>query len=66
MATSSITHNFVVTDAKRFLDAIDESERKCAEISANEGPRCRTVTDPAEIREIWKNMKAHAENSASR
>lgn len=61
MATSSITHNFVVTDAKRFLDAIDESERKCAEISANEGPCCRTVTNPAEIREIWESMKAHAE-----
>ena len=38
MATSSITHNFVVTDAKRFLDAIDESERKCAEIDKPKEP----------------------------
>ncbi len=31
MATSSIFHNFVINDPKRFIDAYEESERWCAE-----------------------------------
>ena len=62
MATSSITHNFIITDpaaAERFAKALEES--------ANDPPRPITVSvrhlrEPDEIREFMERVKrANAE-----
>ena len=58
MATSSITHNFIITDpaaAERFAKALEES--------ANDPPRPITVSvrhlrEPDEIREFMERRRA--------
>ena len=45
MATSSITHNFVVSDPKRFVEAFEASEKE----PKTELPTFRELHDPQEI-----------------
>lgn len=56
MAISSITHNFVVSDPERFIEAFEASERACAEAPQAEPVRSTVVTDPDKIRTLWENM----------
>ena len=58
MATSSITHNFIITDPK-----VAERLAKALEESANDPPRPFTVDakfldDPDEIREFMERRRA--------
>ena len=60
MATSSITHNFVISGdeaVQRFIDAIDASEKD----PGPKGPRvARELKDPEEIAEFMARWdKAH-------
>lgn len=55
MATSSIFHNFVINDPKRFMDAYEESERWCAEHPREYVPT-RELSDD-ELKELWEKMK---------
>lgn len=57
MATSSITHNFVVSNPERFIEAFEASERACEKKSQAEPARSTVVTDPDRIRLLWENMK---------
>lgn len=57
MATSSVTHNFVISDhktLKRFLDALDESDRDRTPKQKLPG---RQLTDPKEILELMAKRK---------
>lgn len=57
MATSSITHNFVVSNPERFIEAFEASERVCEKAAQAEPVRSTVVTDPDRIRLLWENMK---------
>lgn len=57
MATSSITHNFVITDqesAARFIEALDEAERCRTEPEPSKG---KLLTDSKEIMNLMENWK---------
>ena len=59
MATSSITHNFVVSNpdsVKRFIAAIDEADRDRAPKQALPG---RQLTNPKEIMDLMQKRKKH-------
>ena len=63
MATSSITHNFVISGeerVQRFIDALDASEKD----PAPKRPRVsRELKDPGEIAELMKRWRENnAEN----
>lgn len=54
MATSSVTHNFVITkpeSIQRFIEAIEASERERDRIPKRTLPG-RLLTDPEEIRAL--------------
>lgn len=54
MATSSITHNFVISDpesVKRFIKALDEADRDRTPVP---DPPGRELTDPEEIAAFMK------------
>ena len=56
MATSSITHKFVITDkksAERFVKALEESKRDRTPRPLLPG---RELTDPKEIKELVSEM----------
>lgn len=59
MATSSITHNFVISGdeaAQRFIDALDASEKD----REPERPRvARELKDPQEIAELMARWRAN-------
>lgn len=61
MATSSITHNFVISDpesVKRFIKALDEADRDRTSVP---DPPGRELTDPEEIAAFMKRRnKLHA------
>ena len=61
MATSSITHNFVISDpesVKRFIKALDEADRDRTPVP--DPPGCE-LTDPEEIAAFMKRKnKLHA------
>lgn len=61
MATSSITHNFVISDpesVKRFIKALDEADRDRTPVP---DPPGRELTDPEEIAAFMKRRnKLHA------
>ncbi len=57
MATSSITHNFVLSDPKnvnRFVEAIDEADRDRA---PKRTLPARLLTDPQEILDLMSKRK---------
>lgn len=57
MATSSITHNFVISDPKsveRFVEAIDEADRDRTPKQTLPG---RELTDPQEILNLMAKRK---------
>ena len=57
MATSSITHNFVISDPKsveRFVEAIDEADRDRTPKQTLPG---RQLTDPQEILNLMSKRK---------
>lgn len=56
MATSSIAHNFVVSDPKRFIEAFEASERACAKTPQAEPVRSTIVTEPDKIRTLWEHL----------
>lgn len=56
MATSSITHNFVVSDPERFAEALAAAEQEAESRTPREQVAVRDVTDPAEIRSFWKKV----------
>ena len=63
MATSSITHNFFITDpaaAERFVKALEESEEEQKHRKPEEPPG-RVLTDPAEIQNFLTHLNAHWE-----
>lgn len=57
MATSSITHHFVVSDPERFIEAFEESERKLQQLPEQTLPNVHVLKDPKEIREVWAKRK---------
>lgn len=61
MATSSITHNFVISDlesVERFIKALDEADRDRTPVP---DPPGRELTDPEEIAAFMKRRnKLHA------
>lgn len=61
MATSSITHNFVISgpeSVKRFIKALDEADRDRTPVP---DPPGRLLTDPDEIAAFMeKRKKLHA------
>ena len=61
MATSSITHNFVISDPKsieNFVSAIEEAERNRRPVR----PPCgRLLTDPNDILALMSRRKANAQ-----
>ena len=67
MATSSITHNFVIKGAavEAFVKAIDESEAAKAELK-RPNVSWQEITDPNELRALmdrWENRhKANGQN----
>ena len=61
MATSSITHNFVISGeeaAQRFVDAIDES---LADREPKRPRVARELKDPQEIQELMARWRAYHE-----
>lgn len=61
MATSSITHNFVISDPaaiERFVQAIDESEKEKAARQEKHSHNWKLLTDPQEIRELTERCLA--------
>lgn len=57
MATSSITHNFVISDpqsVKKFISAIDEADRNRMPVRSLPG---RQLTDPEEIMALMAKRK---------
>ena len=57
MATSSITHNFVITDtesAARFINALDEAEHDRIKPEHSKG---KLLTDKKEILNLIENWK---------
>ena len=60
MASSSITHNFVISNpdsVKRFVEAIDEADRDCTSKQTLPG---RQLTNPQEILALMaKRKKKH-------
>lgn len=59
MTTSSITHNFIVSNPKgieRFIKAIDEADRNRAPKQALPG---RQLTNPQEILDLMSKRKKH-------
>ena len=57
MATSSITHNFVITDekaVKRFIKALDEADRNRVPNPKVSG---HLVTDPQEFMDLMAKRK---------
>ena len=58
MATSSITHNFVITDtesAARFINALDEAEHDRIKPEFSEGKLLTDDKDILNLMENWKN-----------
>ncbi len=56
MATSSIMHNFVITDtesAARFIDALDEAEHDRIKPELSEG---KLLTDDKDILNLMENL----------
>ena len=65
MATSSITHNFIITDpqvAERLAKALEES---AAEPTRPISDKFRYLQDPDEIRELILKVNRTAEERAS-
>ncbi len=59
LATSSIMHNFVITDtesAVRFINALDEAEQDRTERQPSIG---KLLTDGKEIMNLMENWKKH-------
>lgn len=56
MATSSITHNFVVSDPKRFIEALEEADR---DRTPKQAIPCRQLTDPKEILEFMAKREKY-------
>ena len=59
MATSSIIHNFVLTDAESaasFAEALDEAERERTEHRPSAG---KLLTESKEILNLMENWKKH-------
>ncbi|MBR2215121.1 MAG: hypothetical protein IJ849_05110 [Selenomonadaceae bacterium] len=60
MATSSITHNFFITDpaaVERFVQALEESEEEAKHRPPTE-PVGRILTDPRELATFASKIKA--------
>ncbi|MBQ1510298.1 MAG: hypothetical protein IIZ54_05335 [Selenomonadaceae bacterium] len=60
MATSSITHNFFITDpkaAERFVQALEESEEEAKHREPVEPPG-KILTEPKELAEFAARIKA--------
>lgn len=58
MATSSITHNFVITDsgsAARFINALNEAEHDRIKPELSEGKLLTDSKDILNLMENWKN-----------
>ena len=68
MATSSITHNFIISDEEaieRFIRAIEESEAERATRHEMHSGRVKLVTDEQEIlrlTERWQSKHRKASN----
>ncbi|MBQ3447659.1 MAG: hypothetical protein IJG37_08460 [Synergistaceae bacterium] len=61
MATSSITHNFVIEDeaaVERFIRAIEESELELATRPERHSGRVKLVTDTQEILSLTKRWQS--------
>ena len=61
MATSSITHNFFITDpaaVERFVQALEESEEEAKHRPPAE-PVGRILTDPGEIHDFVARLNNH-------
>lgn len=58
MATSSITHNFVVSDVERFVDAVEKSEMAVNSMHKPSNNRSTVVDDPERIRKNWAKVVA--------
>ena len=62
MATSSITHNFVISDpesVKRFIKALDKADRDRTPVP---DPPGRELTDPEEILALMAKRKQRRSN----
>ena len=60
LATSSITHNFVISDPaaiERFVQAIEESEREKATRQEKRSHNWKLLTDEQEILELMAKKK---------
>lgn len=57
MATSSITHNFVVHDPEKFIHAFEESERAVANLTTRKTVDAQFVSDPKEIKKFFAKRK---------
>lgn len=56
MPTSSITHNFVVSDPKRFIEALDAAEEEAKHHTPRKKISVHDVTDPVEIRSFVEKV----------
>lgn len=60
MATSSITHNFVITDSKHarmFANALEEAEREYKNAAPRRPAPGRELKDPEEIKRFLAKRK---------
>lgn len=59
MATSSITHNFIVSDSKRFAEALEVAEQEAVSRAPHKPVQVHNITDASEIRSFWNVKIVH-------